>query len=110
EVVHVWHAPVVTGSAFAAMPVDASVFETTARHVLDRMMATIRAVPLVEPAAAMLVEDRPARGLLDSAKGADLVVVGARGLGGFAGLLLGSVSDQVARHAPCPVVVVRHER
>lgn len=51
-----------------------------------------------------------ANALLDCATDADLVVVGARGLGGFRGLALGSVSDQVTRHAPCPVVVVRHEK
>jgi nucleotide-binding universal stress UspA family protein len=45
--------------------------------------------------------------LLDAAKGADLLVVGSRGLGGFAGLLLGSVSSKMASHAPCPVVIVR---
>jgi nucleotide-binding universal stress UspA family protein len=44
--------------------------------------------------------------LLETAKGADLVVVGSRGLGGFAGLLLGSVSHHVAHHATCPVVIV----
>lgn len=48
----------------------------------------------------------PARRLCRAAEGADLLVVGARGYGGFRGLLLGSVTQQVVAHAPCPVVVV----
>lgn len=45
--------------------------------------------------------------LLAEAANADLVVVGSRGLGGFAGLLLGSVSSQLAAHSPCSVIVTR---
>ena len=49
----------------------------------------------------------PQRGLLTVAEEAAMIVVGARGIGGFAGLLMGSVSGQVAEHASCPVAVVR---
>ena len=45
--------------------------------------------------------------LIDASHGANLLVVGPRGLGGFKGLVLGSVSEQCVRHSHCPVVVVR---
>jgi nucleotide-binding universal stress UspA family protein len=50
---------------------------------------------------------RPARALVERSENVDLVVVGSRGRDGFAGLKLGSVSEQVARHAKAPVLIVR---
>jgi nucleotide-binding universal stress UspA family protein len=55
-------------------------------------------------------EGSAAHVLLEEAADADLLVVGSRGLGGFRGLLLGSVSQQCAHHAPCPLVIVPHHR
>ncbi|MFH8773673.1 universal stress protein [Streptomyces sp. NPDC017958] len=52
-------------------------------------------------------EGDPARVLLDVAQGADLLVVGNRGHGGFTEVLPGSVGQHCVRHAPCPVVVAR---
>ncbi len=51
----------------------------------------------------------PAEALLQAAAGADMLVVGSRGVGGFKRLLLGSVSSQVTYHACCPVVVIPDE-
>ncbi len=48
----------------------------------------------------------PARALLNTAENADLLVVAARGTGGFRGLMFGSTADQVTRHAPCPVTII----
>lgn len=54
-----------------------------------------------------VVRGRPADSLIAAAEGADMLVVGSRGRGGFRGLLLGSVSQQIAHHGSCPVVIVR---
>jgi nucleotide-binding universal stress UspA family protein len=56
------------------------------------------------------IQGVPAAVLVDESRDADLLVVGSRGHGGFVGLLLGSVSQQCAHHAECPVVIVHAKR
>ena len=55
-----------------------------------------------------VIEGATARVLIDASRDADLLVVGCRGHGELAGMLLGSVSEQCVTHAHCPVLVVRH--
>jgi len=57
----------------------------------------------------LVVEGHAAPTLVDASKQAQLLVVGSRGRGAFAGMLLGSISDYCVSHASCPVVVVRHQ-
>lgn len=53
------------------------------------------------------VQGRPVDSLIAASEGASMLVVGSRGRGGFRGLLLGSVSQQLTQHASCPLVIVR---
>ena len=55
----------------------------------------------------VVVEGWPAEVLLNAAEGADLLVVGSRGRGGFSSVLLGSVSQNCAHHATCPLLIIR---
>ena len=81
--------------------------DRTARAALDEMLAAeLGASPGVE-VQPVVVSDLAARGLIAQSDGAHMIVVGARGLGGFSGLLIGSVSQQVVLHAKCPVLVVK---
>jgi nucleotide-binding universal stress UspA family protein len=50
----------------------------------------------------------PARVLIEESAGAEMLVLGSRGHGGFIGMLLGSVSNACVQHAHCPVLIVRH--
>lgn len=103
EVVHAWSIPVLDEAAYG-QNLDPEMLEEAAREVLERELASVDTAGLELTRA--LPAERAAKAILEAAKGADLLVVGSRGRGGFAGLLLGSVSNQVVRHAPCPVVVV----
>jgi nucleotide-binding universal stress UspA family protein len=106
DVVHAWRMPYPDGYPVRTFTQPPAVdVEQEARHLLDAAVGSAAGTGAtrVEP---ILVCDTPARALIDTAKGADMVVVGSRGRGGFTGLLLGSVSQKVLHHASCPVVVV----
>jgi nucleotide-binding universal stress UspA family protein len=105
-VVHAYLPPYAGDFAIAWDPGDE---EEHAQVLLDDALAAVDTGSLPVPVEPVLAYDRAAPALLDAAEQADLVVVGSRGRGGFAGLLLGSVSHQVTHHAPCPVVVLRHD-
>jgi nucleotide-binding universal stress UspA family protein len=105
-VVHAWHVPYVGGYPVTASAYDPALIEEAARSVLADALAAEDTSELAAPPEPILVCGGAATTILDAAKGADLLVVGSRGLGGFGALLLGSVSHQVVHHASCPVVVV----
>ncbi|WP_436793465.1 universal stress protein [Actinospongicola halichondriae] len=109
EAVLGWHEPIMGGTAAVMIPVDTREFEESYRAQLDKavdaVVGGIGDLGGVE-IDRQLVHAPAARSLLDAAVDADLLVVGRRGHGGFLGLVLGSISQQVVWHAPCPVVVV----
>ncbi len=79
--------------------------ERFVQRFVDETVPDLQGVEITS--LALQASETAARTLVDASKGADLLVVGSRGLGGFKGLLLGSVSQQCVQHAECPVVIVR---
>lgn len=96
------HEPIEVRSGGAHAP-QLSLLESSERHQLE---AAAQDAGAADVQAEVLVGNAVEQ-ILAIARPQDLVVVGSRGRGGFAGLLLGSTSTQLAQHAPCPVLVVR---
>jgi nucleotide-binding universal stress UspA family protein len=103
DAVAAWDLPVNYGWAVA--PDDWNPAEDT-RKVLTDTVAEVCGSDRSDDITLTVREGGAARVLLEQSEGALLLVVGSRGHGGFAGLLLGSVSASVAEHAHCPVLVV----
>lgn len=107
DVVLAWHLPYTFGGPAMTVPFDPAEEASNAKQQLDHLVAAAVGREHRDLEVNQIVaQGAAARVLLDVAKGADLLVVGSRGRGGFTGLLLGSVSQQCVHHAPCPVVVV----
>ncbi|AWH95516.1 universal stress protein [Dietzia psychralcaliphila] len=99
--------PAAVGPYAMAGWVDPSILEDRAHTMLtDAVRDTLGHEASVEQ---IVVRGHPAEAIVAASKDARLVVVGNRGRGGFAGMLLGSVSQHVVPHARCPVVVLPHQ-
>ncbi|MFJ2032218.1 universal stress protein [Streptosporangium sp. NPDC087985] len=79
--------------------------ETAARNLLGQAAERARAHAPTAEITTEIIDGAAAESIAAAAQDAQLIVVGSRGRGGFAGLLLGSVSRDLATRAPCPVVV-----
>lgn len=109
RVVHAWRMPYAPASVgYVPLP-ETPLYDAAKKGAQLVLTAEILAIEAgdvtVEP---LLVEGSVAAVLREAGKDADLLVVGSRGHGGFVELMLGSTGQQVAHHATCPVVIVRH--
>jgi len=109
DAVIAWHYPVPAGGyGWAPTGMEGSFdFKENAEKVLADAIGTAYDPGSGVRVRARAVEGNAAQVLLDASDGADLLVVGSRGHGGFTEALLGSVSQHCVHHAHCPVVVIR---
>ncbi|MEU1409736.1 universal stress protein [Streptomyces sp. NPDC005728] len=105
DAVSAWELPGLYG--WSGPAVDMDVDEADARERMARELSEVLGAEAAGSVRSLVVEGNPADVLLRAAEGAEILVVGSRGRGGFARALLGSVSQHVTQHAGCPVVIVR---
>lgn len=91
------------------LTVNPADIDAEAKAVLDTQVAVWQEKYPDVPVETVVTRGRPVRTLLERGEHAQLIVVGSRGRGGFRGMLLGSTSQSLVTHAPCPVAVVRGE-
>jgi nucleotide-binding universal stress UspA family protein len=108
--VHAWHDPYLLTPGYGP-PEDfeAGALRAKAEKFLGSAVAEVTGDKADVDVELFVAEGPAGSVLVEQAKDADMLVVGSRGHGGFVGLLLGSVSQQCAQHAPCPVLIVRGE-
>src|SRR5581483_2817307 len=97
--------PAAYQSGMIRFPIEPAVYEDPARAMLEQTLASLNGALAGVEVTPIVREGQAADVLTAEAQGADLLVVGSRGLGGFRGLLLGSVSQQCAHYASCPVAI-----
>ncbi len=105
EVVACWEWPSSYGWALP-VPEDFDP-ESAIRGTLETALAPLRAARPGVGIDVRVARGHPAPILVETSKGADLLVVGSRGHGEFVGMVIGSVSEYCAAHAHCPVLVHR---
>ena len=107
EAIIAWQYPATYGYTMPAAPEVNYNFEEIAAEVVTNTIAEVGGQGEPVKISSRVVEGNAAQALLDASAGADLLVVGSRGHGGFVEALLGSVSQHCVHHATCPVVVIR---
>lgn len=106
--VHTWTPPVMAVPAGVVWaPQEWEPIEQAERALLAESVEVHAAAHPEVAVEQEVLRRHPADALIDESRAAELVVLGSRGRGGFAGLLLGSVSQAVIQHASCPVAVIR---